>query len=331
MGFDVTHDPSAQQISDLLDRALAEDLAAAGDITSGALFNRDDTAKALIKSNAPGVLSGVFLLSPLFAKIDPAVALEFRAGDGDILLPGTEICRLDGPVISILSGERTALNFLQRLSGIATLTKSCAAAIAHTGARLLDTRKTTPGLRLLEKTAVRHGGGANHRFGLYDMMLIKDTHVKRAGGVTAALRKAMDFRGNNRDPKIEVEVQSIDECIEAIALGPDRIMLDNMDTDTVHRCVELIRLSGATIELEASGGITLETIAKTAETGVDYISCGALTHSAPALEYPPDYRMTTAVTAVLFIWQVKNDASQRSLKSPLCRTVLLLSRTRIHQ
>ena len=199
-------------------------------------------------------------------------------------MPGTEICRLDGPVISILAGERTALNFLQRLSGIATLTAEYAAAISHTKTRLLDTRKTGPGLRLLEKMAVRHGGGANHRSGLFDMMLIKDTHVKRAGGVAAALRKAMDFRGNKKEPTIEVEVQSVDECIEAIALGPDRIMLDNMNTDDIRRCVEMVRLSGAKVELEASGGITLETIAKIAETGVDFISCGALTHSAPALD-----------------------------------------------
>lgn len=284
MGFHVMHDSSAQQINDILDRALAEDLASGGDITSKAIFSPDDTAKALIKSKSPGVLSGVYLLAPLFAKLDPKVTLDIRANDGDLLTPGTEICRLDGPVISILSGERIALNLLQRLSGIATMTATYVAAIKHTKTRLLDTRKTAPGLRLPEKMAVRHGGGVNHRFGLFDMILIKDTHVKRAGGVTAALRKAMDVRGGSSHPKIEVEVQSIEECVEALALGPDRIMLDNMSVDDMRRCVELIRLSGAAIELEASGGITLETIGKIAETGVDYISCGALTHSAPALD-----------------------------------------------
>lgn len=278
------HDSSSRQISDILDRALAEDLAGGGDITSRAIFSPDDRAKALIKSKAPGVLSGVSLLTPLFAKLDTGVTLDLRANDGDLLQPGTEICRLDGPVISILAGERTALNFLQRLSGIATLTAGYAGAIKHTKTRLLDTRKTGPGLRVLEKMAVRHGGGANHRSGLFDMMLIKDTHVKRAGGVAAALRKALEFRGNIKEPKIEVEVQSIDECVEAIALDPDRIMLDNMSTDDMRRCVEMVRLSGAKVELEASGGITLESIAKIAETGVDFISCGALTHSAPALD-----------------------------------------------
>lgn len=275
---------STQQINDQLDRALAEDLAGDGDITSKAIFSPADTAAAIIESKAPGVLSGSFLLAPLFAKIDPMVSVNTVANDGDRLMAGAEICRLNGPVLGILAGERTALNFLQRLSGIATRTASYAAAIAHTRARLLDTRKTTPGLRLLEKMAVRHGGGANHRFGLFDMMLIKDTHVKRAGGVTAALRKAVNARVAGTGPKIEVEVQTVDGCVEAIALGPDRIMLDNMSIDDMRRCVEMVRLSGAKVELEASGGITLETIAAIAETGVDYISCGALTHSAPALD-----------------------------------------------
>lgn len=284
MGFPVKNDFYELQINTLLDRALAEDLADAGDITSKAIFDPGDTARALIKSKAPGVLSGVFLLAPLFARLDPKVTLDIRANDGDLLAPGTEICRLDGPVISILSGERIALNLLQRLSGIATMTATYVAAIKHTKTRLLDTRKTAPGLRLPEKMAVQHGGGVNHRFGLFDMILIKDTHVKRAGGVTAALRKAMTVRGDTSHPKIEVEVQNVEECIEAIALAPDRIMLDNMSIDDMRRCVELIRLSGAKIELEASGGITLESIGKIAETGVDFISCGVLTHSAPALD-----------------------------------------------
>ena len=210
--------------------------------------------------------------------------LDIAAHDGDHLVDGTVICRLKGPVLGILSGERTALNFLQRLSGIATLSARYASAIAHTGAHLLDTRKTTPGLRLLEKAAVRHGGGLNHRIGLYDMVLIKDTHIKRAGGVAAAIRKAMEWRGDHNTVKIEVEVQSIEECVEALALGPDRIMLDNMCLDDMRRCVEMTRQSGAKIELEASGGITLETIGSVAETGVDFISCGALTHSAPSID-----------------------------------------------
>ncbi|MBN2189287.1 MAG: nicotinate-nucleotide diphosphorylase (carboxylating), partial [Chitinispirillaceae bacterium] len=156
------------------------------------------------------------------------------------------------------------------------------AAIAHTRATLLDTRKTTPGLRYFEKLAVRHGGGANHRFGLFDMMLIKDTHVKRAGGVGPALKKALAARGNATLPAIEVEVQTMAEFETALALRPDRIMLDNMDLDAMRSCVEKTVASGARVELEASGTITLDTIAAVAETGVDFISCGAITHSAPA-------------------------------------------------
>ena len=271
-------------LSELLDRALAEDLGSEGDITSRAIFSSADTARAVIRSKASGVLSGALLLRPLFSKIDPALDCATCMKDGEALREGSEICRLSGRVQSILAGERIALNFLQRLSGIATLTARYAAAIAHTGTRLLDTRKTTPGLRQLEKAAVLHGGGVNHRFGLFDMMLIKDTHVARAGGVGPALNKAFAFRAGRPTPKIEVEVQSASEFAEALALSPDRIMLDNMDIAAMRRCVEARAAKGAQVELEASGSITLGTIAAVAETGVDFISCGALTHSAPALD-----------------------------------------------
>jgi len=274
----------ARQIHDLIEHALAEDLATAGDITSAAIFSPSDIAAAVIKSKATGVLSGTFLLQPLFTRIDPTVTLTLPSSDGDRLEKGSEICRLAGSVQSILAGERIALNFLQHLSGIASATAQFASAIAHTRARLLDTRKTTPGLRFIEKMAVRHGGGTNHRSGLFDMMLIKDTHVKRAGGVTAALSKALAARAGKKAPAIEVEVQSVDECVEALALCPDRIMLDNMELDDMRRCVDMVRLAGAKVELEASGGVTRETIVAIAETGVDFISCGAITHSAPALD-----------------------------------------------
>jgi nicotinate-nucleotide pyrophosphorylase (carboxylating) len=197
-----------KHLCSLLSRALAEDLGKGGDITSNALFSRKDRASAVIRSNETGVLSGAYLLKPLFAKIDPSLRVTVLLADGGALAPGAEICRLKGSVRSILAGERTALNFLQRLSGIATLTARYAAAIRHTRAKLLDTRKTTPGLRALEKLAVRHGGGVNHRAGLSDMMLIKDTHVKQCGGVTAALKKAMASRGRAVEPEIEIEVRS---------------------------------------------------------------------------------------------------------------------------
>ena len=284
MGFSVTDAISRKVIDDLLDRALAEDLGAEGDITSEAIFTPADTSRALIRCKASGILSGVSLLPPLFLKIDPSVILELLLDDGAVLSPGSDICRFSGPVRGILAGERVALNFLQRLSGIATLTSRYAAAIAHTPARLLDTRKTTPTLRSLEKAAVRHGGGFNHRFGLFDMMLIKDTHVKRAGSVDAAARKALNWRGQKAFPKIEVEVQTLDEFREALALHPNRIMLDNMSIDDLRHCVALRRSSSVTVELEASGSITLDTIAAVAETGVDFISCGSITHSAPALD-----------------------------------------------
>lgn len=273
-----------QYLSGLIDRALAEDLGKAGDISSLAIFSKSDTARAVIKSKASGVLSGAYLLEPLFSRIDPGIAVTLLLKDGDPLFRDAIICRLEGPVRGMLCGERIALNFLQRLSGIATLTARYVSAIAHTSATLLDTRKTVPGLRPLEKRAVRHGGGMNHRQGLYDMMLIKDTHVKRAGGVTPALEKAFAARGGSRLPAIEVEVQSIAEFEEALVMSPDRIMLDNMAIPDLRACVEKKIASGAAIQLEASGSITLESIAAVAETGVDFISCGAITHSAPALD-----------------------------------------------
>jgi nicotinate-nucleotide pyrophosphorylase (carboxylating) len=280
----VTNVTLDRAMNELLDRALAEDLGQEGDITSAAIFSPADTARAVIKSKAQGVLSGAFLLRPLFAKIDAALDCDVRLSDAATLQSGSEICRLSGRVQSILAGERIALNLLQRLSGIATLTARYMAAIAHTGAKLLDTRKTTPGLRLVEKLAVRHGGGANHRLGLFDMMLIKDTDIARAGGITNALKNGFAFRADRPGLKIEIEVQTPQQFTEALSLKPDRIMLDNMTIAAMRRCVEEARSGGFPVEIEASGSITLTTIAAVAETGVDFISCGAITHSASALD-----------------------------------------------
>ena len=256
-----------------------------GDCTSNALFSSRDIGCAVIRSKENGVLSGAYLLAPLFSKVDPSISLTVLLNDGAPLTPGADICRLQGSVRNILAGERTALNFLQRLSGIATLTSRYVAAIRHTEAKLLDTRKTTPCLRRLEKCAVRHGGGMNHRSGLFDMILIKNTHVRQCGGVTAALTKALRSRGTAKKPEIEIEVQNAAEFAEALVLHPDRIMLDNMSVEDIRGCVEKMPKDGVMrVDLEASGNITLDTIASVAETGVDFISCGAITHSARAMD-----------------------------------------------
>jgi nicotinate-nucleotide pyrophosphorylase (carboxylating) len=221
---------------------------------------------------------------PIFTKLSTSMEVDCKVADGDRIHPGTILCSLKGPVKAILAGERVSLNFLQRLSGIATMTSKYVAAIANTSTRLLDTRKTTPMLRYPEKLAVLHGGGCNHRFGLFDMILIKDTHVKRAGGVGKALANALKYRKNDTSLKIEVEVQSITELEEALGYNPDRIMLDNMEIAEMKKSVEIVKKSGKKVELEASGNITMATITAVAETGVDFISCGSITHSVPSLD-----------------------------------------------
>jgi nicotinate-nucleotide pyrophosphorylase (carboxylating) len=271
--------------SSLISHALSEDLGQRGDITTEALFDADHFGRAVIKSKQSGVVSGVQLMEPLFHHIDPSLAVGVFARNGDDVAPSTRICEFDGRVRSILAGERVALNFLQHLSGIATATHGLAGLISHTRAKLLDTRKTTPLLRLVEKEAVVHGGGHNHRFGLFDMILIKDTHVKAAGGVLTAAAKAKEYvRRSGIDVKIEIEVQSIDEFKDALSAGIDRIMLDNMQIRDMAACVELAKRSGSSVETEASGNVSAHTIVAIAETGVDYISVGAITHSAPALD-----------------------------------------------
>lgn len=289
-------DVCTDDITGILKNALTEDLGVAGDITSLAIFGASDAGEAQIRSKQAGVLSGATLIKPLFGLVDSlmstqswaarATEVEVCGRDGDRMEPGTVISKIKGPVRSILSGERTILNLLQRLSGIATTSSRMIEALQGTKTRLLDTRKTTPGLRALEKAAVRHGGGDNHRFGLYDMILIKDTHVKRAGGVEEALKKALAWREGNGGEKImiEVEVQSVKEFLQALPLGPDRIMLDNMGLLEIETCVRERNASGKNISLEASGGISLATLAEIAASGVDFISSGALTHSARALD-----------------------------------------------
>jgi nicotinate-nucleotide pyrophosphorylase (carboxylating) len=272
-------------IEELIGKALFEDLGEGGDITSKAVFDGSQKGRALIKSKETGTLSGAFLVEPIFKALDPSIEIKRILQDGSKMIPGSEICSIDGFLHSICAGERLALNFLQRLSGIATATAKLAGLIAHTKARILDTRKTTPLLRRLEKRAVTHGGGMNHRFGLFDMVLIKDTHVKAAGGVAAALTKARPvIAAMNKPMKIEVEVQTWDELLEAIPFGPARIMLDNMSVATMTACVQRVRMVAPSIELEASGNVDEKSIVSVAETGVDFISVGAITHSVKALD-----------------------------------------------
>jgi nicotinate-nucleotide pyrophosphorylase (carboxylating) len=260
--------------------ALAEDFGRAGDITSQATIPASAQARAVVAARKkPGVLAGLDLARETFRRVDPALRFEALLADGDKFEPGAILARIEGPARSLLSAERVALNFLGRLCGIATLTAQYAEAVAHTKARICCTRKTTPGLRAFEKYAVRCGGGMNHRFGLDDAILIKDNHIAVAGGVVPALRAAKDFIGHL--VKIEIEVDSLDQLREVLTEGADVVLLDNMSPAQLREAVALI---GGRIKAEASGGIHLDGLREVAETGVDLISSGALTHSAPTLD-----------------------------------------------
>jgi len=273
-----------RSMKEIIREALAEDLGLQGDITSKALFDDRTTARAVIRSKETGILSGAYLIRPVFREIDKRVTVTPLRKEGAGLHNGAEICRIQGPIRSILAGERTVLNFLQRLSGIATTTARFVSRIQGTRATLLDTRKTTPLLRLLEKRAVAAGGGSNHRFGLFDMILIKDTHVRAAGSPAQAVALAQQYRRSRPAIKIEVEVQSPEEFYNAVSSGPDRIMLDNMRLKDMRTCVAFNKKLKKPVFLEASGNVTLENIRAIAATGVDFISSGAITHSARALD-----------------------------------------------
>jgi nicotinate-nucleotide pyrophosphorylase (carboxylating) len=265
-------------------RALDEDLGRAGDITSAATIPEGTRARARLVTRKAGVLAGLACAAQSFHAIDPNVSVRAKIRDGAKLAANEAVAEIEGAAIAVLSGERVALNFVGHLSGIATLTAAYAAKVAHTGAKILDTRKTLPGLRALEKYAVRCGGGVNHRFGLDDAVLIKDNHIAVAGGITSALKAARAAAGHL--VKVEIEVDSLDQLAEVLkAGGADAVLLDNMDLATLRRAVEMAR---GKLVLEASGGVTSETVAKIAETGVDVISVGALTHSAPALDVALD-------------------------------------------
>jgi len=253
---------------------LAEDVGA-GDVTSEAVIPSGTRCVASLLLREPGVVCGLDVAGAVFRELDPELELVQRCADGDACEPG-EVAALEGDARAILAGERTALNLLGRLSGIATMTRLFVDAVAGTGATILDTRKTTPGLRALEKDAVRCGGGANHRLGLWDAILVKENHLRLAGGVRVAVERAAAT-----GLPVEVECERLDEVREALATGAARILLDNMTPDELRDAVALVR---GRATLEASGGVTLENVRAVAESGVDFVSIGALTHSARALD-----------------------------------------------
>jgi nicotinate-nucleotide pyrophosphorylase (carboxylating) len=273
----------------LVKSALAEDLGPSGDVTSLATIAASATGKAKFVARKAGVIAGLPAVGLISSAIDSTLALHAQVADGDSIAAGSTLAVIAGPMRSILAAERTALNFLQRLSGIATLTRRYVDIVAGRS-QVLDTRKTTPGWRLLEKYAVRMGGGHNHRVGLYDGVLIKDNHLAALGGGPSAVRAAIAAaRKQSPELPIEVEVDSTELCAVALECRPDIILLDNMSPPQMRVCVERRNVIASTVQLEASGGVNLESIDAIAATGVDRISVGAITHSAPALDIALDY------------------------------------------
>jgi len=275
--------PDNFDLDEFVTRVLAEDLGKGGDVTSAATIAADARFTAAMNARQALVAAGVEIASAFFRALDPAVEIELLAKDGDRVEHGTTLMRLGGNARAMLAAERSALNTLQHLSGIATLTRQYVDAIEGTGAVLLDTRKTIPGLRVLEKYAARMGGAQNHRMRLDDGVLIKDNHVAVCGGVAEAVRRA---KAANTKLQVQVEVDRIDQVEAALAAGADRLLLDNMDPSMLREAVALV---ARRVPLEASGGVTLETIRFLAETGVDFISVGRITQSAPAVDIGLDY------------------------------------------
>lgn len=269
-------------IDEIIERCLAEDIGE-GDHSSLACVPEGAQGKAHLLVKETGVIAGVELAEKIFNYYDNGLKFTRHIEDGTHVEPGDIVFEIEGSSRSILSTERLVLNFMQRMSGIATLTRHMVDMIVHTDTTLLDTRKTTPGIRYMEKWAVRIGGGANHRFGLYDMIMLKDNHIDYAGGVVPAINRTKEYlKENGKELKIEVEVRDMKELKEALSVeGVDRIMLDNFTPEELSTALKLIP---ASIETEASGGITSETLVSYAETGVQYISVGALTHSAGSMD-----------------------------------------------
>ncbi|HDS74390.1 MAG TPA: carboxylating nicotinate-nucleotide diphosphorylase [Firmicutes bacterium] len=275
----------AIDLATLVRGALAEDIAE-GDITSLATIPASRMATARLIAKASGVIYGLEIARDVFLVVDPTIRFDANVREGAKVAVGDEIMTLSGPARSLLSAERTALNFLQRLSGIATLSARYVEAVAGTDTKILDTRKTTPGWRTIEKAAVRAGGGHNHRIGLWDMVLIKENHIRAAGSITKAILACRQWLTDNdrENVKIEIETTNKQEIEEALRIGCDRIMLDNMTLSEMGEAVERIRREVPAPEIEASGNMTLDRVRAVAETGVDFISVGAITHSAPVLD-----------------------------------------------
>jgi nicotinate-nucleotide pyrophosphorylase (carboxylating) len=268
-------------VDPLIERALAEDIGT-GDVTTDSIVPADLRGKGTVVAKQQGITAGMPVFCRVFQLLDPNLSCATLVPDGSSFDAGASLGSLHGSVRTLLKGERTALNFLQRMSGIATLTRAFCRAVDGTRARILDTRKTTPILRPLEKYAVRMGGGENHRFGLFDMVLIKNNHVDAAGGVSEAVERCRRFLADrNLDLRIEVETRNLDEVLDALKHPVHRILLDNMAPAVLREAVELV---GGRAETEASGNVRLDNIREIAESGVDCISIGALTHSAPALD-----------------------------------------------
>jgi nicotinate-nucleotide pyrophosphorylase (carboxylating) len=260
---------------EIIRAAFAEDLP---DITSEAIFDPSDRGSARFLVKGDGVIAGLAVVEGVFRTLDSSAEVTLKAADGNLVKPGDIVAEVSASVIALLSGERTALNLMQRASGIATLTRRYVDAVAGTRAKIHDTRKTAPGLRMLDKYAVKCGGGENHRIGLHDMFLVKNNHIDRAGSITKAIER---IRATGKTQPLMIEVRDMNELEEALSVSPDYILLDNMSPDELR---EAVRRTNGQVPLEASGGITLETIRAVAETGVDRISVGALTHSVMALD-----------------------------------------------
>jgi len=275
---------SPLEIDDVVTRALAEDLGRAGDVTSIATIPEDLAAHAIVVARQAGVIAGLPLVAAAFRRLAPEVAITPHARDGASVAAKTALMHVTGPARAVLAAERVALNLLGHLSGVATATNEFVRRVKDTPLRICCTRKTTPGLRALEKYAVRCGGGFNHRFGLDDAMLIKDNHIAVAGGIRAVLERARRSAGHL--VKIEIEVDGLDQLGEVLAVGlADAVLLDNMDVTDMRKAVAMV---GGRFPLEASGGITLDTIEAVASTGADYASSGWITHSAPNLDVALD-------------------------------------------
>ncbi|UOF91839.1 carboxylating nicotinate-nucleotide diphosphorylase [Fodinisporobacter ferrooxydans] len=274
-----------RQITPIVQNALSEDVGY-GDITTNSIVPKESTAKAVILTKEPGVIAGLEVAKTAFELIDPLLQMKTLVPEGEKLASGQVVMEIEGSARSILTAERVALNFLQRMSGIATKTLQFVEMIRYYNAKIVDTRKTTPGLRILEKYAVTVGGGRNHRFGLFDAVLIKDNHIAVAGGVREAIVAVRHKIPHTT--RVEVEVEALEQIDEALEVKADIIMLDNMSTEQMHQAVE--KIAGRAV-VEASGGITEETLVEIAKTGVDYISVGALTHTIRSLDISLDIQL----------------------------------------